>query len=74
VKYRNDSSVSASDAIVKLADDEKAKVTNAFVITKKTTDYGISKHETLTPILRIPALPFLYLLGKAEADGNNAGM
>jgi hypothetical protein len=44
------------------------------LITKKITDYGISKHETPVPILRLPALPFLYLLGKAEADGNNAKM
>jgi predicted AAA+ superfamily ATPase len=74
VKYRNDSNIPAIDAIVKLADDEKSKVTSAFVITKKITDYGISKHKTKIPILRVPALPFLYLIGKIEAEGNNAKM
>jgi len=74
VKYRNDSSMPGTDAIVELTKDEDTKVTNAFVITKKLTDYGISKHKTRVPILRIPALPFLYLLGKAEADGNYAKM
>lgn len=29
----------------------------------------ITKHETAVPIMRIPAIAFLYLLGKAEADG-----
>jgi predicted AAA+ superfamily ATPase len=74
VKYRNDSNIPAIDAIVKLADDEKSKVSSAFVITKKITDYGISKHKTKIPILRVPALPFLYLIGKIEAEGNNAKM
>jgi len=74
VKYRNDSSMSVTDAIVELTKDEDTKVTNAFVITKKLTDYGISKHKTKVPILRIPALPFFYLLGKAEAEGNYAKM
>lgn len=69
VKYRNDTSLSTSDAIVELSSDDKAKVTNAFLITKRLTDCGICKHKTHTPILKIPALPFLYLLGKAEAEG-----
>lgn len=71
VKYRNDSSISAKDAIVELANDEKSGVTNAFVVTKKLTDYGICRQKTKVPILKIPALPLLYLLGKIEADRNN---
>jgi predicted AAA+ superfamily ATPase len=74
VKYRNDSSVAATDAIVTLAADANSKVSSAFLITKKITDYGVSRHETSTPILRLPALIFLYLLGKIEAEGNNAKM
>lgn len=71
VKYRNQSHIAASDAIVELCQDEKAKVTNAFLITKHLDDFGITKHETLVPILRVPAIAFLYILGKAEAEGQN---
>ena len=45
------------------------KVTSAFVVTKSITDYGISKYDTPVPILRIPALTFTYLIGMAEANG-----
>ena len=62
VKYKNNSHISASDAIVELCKDENSHV------TKQLNDVGISKHETTVPILRIPAIAFLYLLGKAEAD------
>ena len=49
--------------------DEKSKVTNTFLVTKRLDDFGMAKHETEVPILRIPAIAFLYLLSKAEADG-----
>ena len=71
VKYRGNSHIPATDAIVELCKDEDTKVTNAFLITKKPDDFGIAKHETKVPILRIPAAPFLYLLGKLEAEGLN---
>ena len=74
VKYRSNSHIPANDAIVELCKDEKSKVTNAFLITKQLDDFGITKHETEVPILRIPAIAFLYLLGKAEADGQNGKM
>lgn len=74
VKYRSNSHIHTTDAIVELCRDEKSKVTNAFLITKQLNDYGIAKHETKVPILRIPAIAFLYLLGKAEADGQNGKM
>ena len=69
VKYRNNSHIPQSDAIVELCRDEKTKVINAFLITKRIDDYGIAKHETHIPIFRIPAIAFLYLIGKAEAEG-----
>ncbi|MBE6082482.1 MULTISPECIES: hypothetical protein [Tissierellales] len=56
---------------MELANDEKSGVTNAFVVTKKLTDYGICRQKTKVPVLKIPALPLLYLLGKIEADRNN---
>ena len=74
VKYRNNSHIAASDAIVELCRDENSGVTNAFLVTKQLDDFGITKHETKVPILRIPAIVFLYLLGKAEADGQNGKM
>ncbi len=71
VKYRNNSHISSTDAIVELCQDEKSKVTNAFLVTKRLNDFGITKHETKSPIFRIPAIAFLYILGKAEAEGQN---
>ena len=71
VKYRSNSHISSTDAIVELCKDEKSKVTNAFLVTKRLDDFGITKHETKTPIFRIPAIAFLYILGKAEAEGQN---
>jgi len=70
VKYRNDASIPATDAIVALSKEEGTKVTHSFVVTKNLMDYGLSKHETLVPIFRIPAMPFVYMLGRAEASGN----
>lgn len=63
VKYRNNSQIPASDAIVELCRDKRAKVTAAFLVTKRLEDFGMTKHETLVPILRLPAIAFLYLLG-----------
>ena len=71
VKYRNNSHIAATDAIVELCQDGNSKVTDAFLITKRLDDFGIAKHETAVPILRVPAIAFLYILGKAEADGQN---
>lgn len=71
VKYRNNSHIPAADAIVELCQDENSKVTNAFLITKQLEDFGIAKHETKIPIVRVPAIVFLYLLGRAEAEGQN---
>lgn len=59
------------DAIVELCRDKQSKVTNAFLVTKQLDDFGIAKHETIVPIMRVPALVFLYFLGKAEAEGQN---
>lgn len=71
VKYRNNSHISASDAIVELCKDKKSKVTSAFLVTKRIDDFGIAKHETKVPILRIPAIAFLYILGREDEDQNN---
>ena len=46
-------------------------MTNAFLITKRLDDFGITRHETAIPILRVPAIAFLYMLGKAEALGHS---
>jgi len=69
VKYRNNSHIPATDAIVELCQAEDTKVTAAFLITKRLEDFGVTKHATTTPIMRVPAIAFLYLLGKAEAEG-----
>lgn len=71
VKYRNNSHIPESDAIVELCKEDGTKITNAFLITKRLDDFGIARHKTSVPILRVPAIAFLYLLGKAEAEGQN---
>ena len=71
VKYRNNSHIAATDAIVELCQDEKSKVADAFLITKRLDDFGVTKHETKVSILRVPATAFLYILGKTEAEGQN---
>ena len=71
VKYRNNFHIAATDAIVELCQDEKSKVTDAFLVTKRLDDFGVTKHETMIPILRVPATAFLYILGKTEAEGQN---
>ena len=73
VKYRNNSHIPATDAIVELCKDKDAKVTHAFLITKEMNDFGIAKHETATPILRVPAIAFLYILGKGAANSKLSG-
>lgn len=69
VKYRGNSHIPATDAIVELCRDKNTEITSAFLITKQLDDFGITKHETAVPILRVPAIAFLYLLGKMEAEG-----
>ena len=74
VKYRNNPTMPSSDAIVELSKEEGTKVAHSFILTKSLTDYGITQHETLIPILRIPALVFIYMLGRAEAMGESGKM
>ena len=71
VKYRNNAAVSASDAIIALSNETDTKVSNAFVITKNLMDYGAVQHGTYIPVFRVPALPFIYMLGRAEAIGES---
>ena len=54
-KHQNNSHIPVSDAIVALYQDETARITSAFLITKRLDNISITKHETLTPILWVPA-------------------
>ena len=74
VKYRNDSQLPNTDAIVELCRDKKSKVTHAFLVTKRIEDVGVTKHETNVPIFRIPAIAFLYLLGRARGGRIQEGI
>lgn len=67
MKYRQNSCVSENDAIVEWANDKQTK--GAIIVTRNGDDYGMTKHETNTKIIRIPAFAFLYLLGHAEKEG-----
>jgi len=74
VKYRNNTKISATDAIIALSTEEDTKVANSFIVTKSLLDYGMAHHETLVPVFRVPAIVFVYLLGRAAAIGNAAKM
>lgn len=65
VKYRENTALSHREAIVEWAGSDP-KVTAAIVITKNSTDFGITNHGTKCPIVKIPAYAFLYLLGCSE--------
>lgn len=40
--------------------------TKGAIIVTKNGHYGITKHDTITPVLWIPAFAFLFLLGNAK--------
>jgi predicted AAA+ superfamily ATPase len=67
VKYRENATIKESDAIVEMSKGEE--VSAAMVITKKADSYGELNFDTSTPIYKIPAHAFLYLLGHAEKNG-----
>ena len=70
VKYREQAEVAEKDAISSLAGTASA----SFIITKRAEDYGIQKAPSGTPMLRIPAFAFLYLLGHAEQISYQEGL
>lgn len=53
-KHQNNSHIPVSDAIAALYQDETARITSVFLTTKRLDDFGITKHETLTLVLRVP--------------------
>lgn len=53
-KHQNNSHIPVSDAIVALYQDETARITSVFLTTKRLDDFCITKHETLTLVLRVP--------------------
>ena len=63
-KHQNNSHIPVSDAIVALYQDETARITSAFLITKRLDNFSITKHETLTPICGCPPFPFSIFLEK----------
>jgi hypothetical protein len=65
-KYRENPDITEKEAIVALANDPNVK--NAVVVTKSEEDYGVLPYKTKTPVIKIPAYAFLYLLGRAEKE------
>lgn len=61
VKYRNDTALKESEAIVEWS--KKDKLNLSILVTKNSEDFGLIKN---APIMKIPAFVFLYLLGHAE--------
>ncbi len=66
VKYRTDTGLNRDEAIVNLADQEDT--IGAVLVTKRAEDYGFVSVSTKTPIVKIPAFAYLYLLGHAERE------
>ncbi|MEW6696829.1 MAG: ATP-binding protein [Bacillota bacterium] len=67
VKYRENITMSGKEAIIEMANQEGNNA--SMVITKRADDYGSLGIDTKTPIIKIPAFAFLYLLGHAEKQG-----
>lgn len=65
VKYREQASITDTDAICELCGDATASI----VVTKRADDYGIHNAPNGKVLMRIPAFAFLYLLGHAEKHG-----
>lgn len=65
VKYREQSKIAETDAIVEFANEKYPNL----VITKRATDYGEQKYDGKR-IYRIPAPAFLYMLGFVENEKN----
>ena len=65
VKYREQAHIAEQDALCRLAPQACA----AILVTKRPADYGTHFLANGTPIVRIPAYAFLYLLGHAEQQG-----
>lgn len=65
VKYREGAPIPEDDAISELC----AEASEAIIVTKNASDYGIHNTKSGTEMLRIPAFAFLYLLGYAEKNG-----
>ncbi len=67
VKYKNDSSLTADDAIMALCREKAAAA--AFLATRNMEDFGIScPAEGALPLIRIPAAVLCYLLGAVNAS------
>jgi len=67
VKYKNDSSLTADDAIMALCREKAAAA--AFLATRNMEDFGVScPAEGALPLIRIPAAVLCYLLGAVNAS------
>lgn len=62
VKYREGAPVSDDEAIITWSE----KVELSIIVTKNVQDFGVHHTRNGSPIIRIPAFAFLYLLGHAE--------
>ena len=67
-KFRRNSSIKNNDLII----TEGLPDTPGYVITKSSTDYGFS-NQSGKSLYRIPAVAYLYLLGKMKFENNRAG-
>lgn len=68
VKYRNNSHIPETDAVIEICRKDTGDIRTALIITKKSDDYGKTSHDTEVPVIKIPAPAFLYLLGYSEAN------
>ncbi len=64
VKYREDTMLGRDEAIMELANLDDTL--GAVLVTKNMDDFGPADYSTRTPIVKMPAFAFLYLLGYAE--------
>ena len=62
-KYRSKSNIKDADGIIVYGMEN----TPGYVITKDTDDFGLTERKN-TALYRIPAVAFLYLIGRNQAN------
>lgn len=67
VQYTDNPSISKDDIFYEIANSPKHKVSNAILVTKNKSDFGVCDFSTRVPIIKIPACTIMYILGYMES-------
>lgn len=68
VQYVDNPVITTDDIFFETANSSRHNIDAAILVTKKLDDFGLWSEKTKTPIIRIPACTFLYMLGQLEVE------